>query len=106
KAPFVELIKGFDHAYDFIGNDGPVFYFKTDHDAPRGKIVAIDTHAPEGRKVLVPEAPEAIESVTFVDDQFVVSYLKDAHALVKLFDRSGKLVRTLELKGCGTASGF
>ena len=33
----VDLIDDFDNEYTFIDNDGPVFYFKTDLDAPRGR---------------------------------------------------------------------
>jgi prolyl oligopeptidase len=54
----------------------------------------------------VPEAAEAIEAVSFVNDQLIVSYLKDAHSLVKVFDTKGQLVRTLELPGQGSAGGF
>ena len=43
----VELLNSFDAHYDFIDNDGPIFWFKTDKDAPRGRIVAIDTRHPE-----------------------------------------------------------
>ena len=33
----VDLIDDFENEYSFLGNDGPVFYFKTDLDAPRGR---------------------------------------------------------------------
>ena len=36
----------FDALYDFVGNDGPVFYFLTDRDAPRLRVVAIDVTNP------------------------------------------------------------
>ena len=38
----VELIDNFEHQYHFVGNEGPVFFFKTDADAPRHRLVAID----------------------------------------------------------------
>ena len=38
----VDLIEDFDNEYSFIGNDGPIFYFKTDLQAPRGRLIAID----------------------------------------------------------------
>ena len=43
----VHLVGEFDAEYQFIDNDGPVFWFKTNKDAPRGKVVAIDTRSPE-----------------------------------------------------------
>ena len=42
----IDLIDNFDHEYSFIGNDGPVFFFKTDLDAPRGRVIAIDIRKP------------------------------------------------------------
>src|SRR5262245_17553658 len=42
----VDLIENFDNNYRFIGNDGPVFYFRTDFQAPRGRVIAIDTRKP------------------------------------------------------------
>ncbi len=38
----IDLIENFDNEYSFIGNDGTRFYFVTDLDAPRKRIVAID----------------------------------------------------------------
>ena len=37
--PFLDA---FDANYTIVGNDGPTFYVATNHDAPRGKLVAID----------------------------------------------------------------
>ena len=42
----VELIDNFEHEYSFVGNDGPVLFFKTDLDAPRRRLVAIDLRKP------------------------------------------------------------
>jgi len=42
----VRLLDDFDASYSFVGNDGPVFYFLTDLDAPRKRVIAIDTRTP------------------------------------------------------------
>ncbi|MEW6366917.1 MAG: prolyl oligopeptidase family serine peptidase [Acidobacteriota bacterium] len=101
---FIELRAGFDALYDFIDNAGPVLYFRTDLDAPRGRIVAIDTRSPEPSewKELVPQAEEPIESVTLIGDTFVVEYLKDASSEIRTFDLQGGLVRRLELPAIGS----
>jgi prolyl oligopeptidase len=107
-APVVKLLDDFDAAYNFIDNDGPVFWFQTDLDAPRGKIIAIDTRVSERKnwKTLVPEAAETLQGVSFVNHMFVADYLKDAHSQVRVFDQSGKLVREVQFPGIGSASGF
>jgi len=104
----VELLNDFDASYDFIGNDGPVFWFRTDLDAPRSRVIAIDTSRP-GRadwKEIVPQGPEALISGSLINHQFVLEYLKDAHSEVRIHALDGKLVRTVELPGLGTVGGF
>ena len=52
----VELIDNFDNEFTFVGNDGPVFCFKTDLDAPRKRVIAIDL-APAGQGALARDHP-------------------------------------------------
>jgi len=107
-AKVVELITGFDAQYNFLGNDGPVFWVHTDWQAPRGRIVAVDTRKPErdAWKEVVPESAETISAATLVGERFIVNYLKDAYSQVKLFELSGQLERELSLPGIGTVDGF
>ncbi|WP_228892458.1 prolyl oligopeptidase family serine peptidase [Pseudoduganella aquatica] len=104
----VGLLEQFDAAYDFIANEGTVFYFRTDKNAPKSRIIAIDIRkpAPDQWKELVPEAAETLTSANIINKQLVLNYLTDAHSAVKIFDLKGKPVRTLDLPGIGSASGF
>lgn len=104
----VELIDNFDNEYTFVGNDGHLFYFKTDVDAPRKRVVAIDIRRPQREhwRELIPQVDEALQGVGLVGNLFVAEYLKDARTQVKLFDIDGQLVREVEFPGIGTASGF
>ncbi len=101
------LVDKFEADYSPIGNDGTTFYFRTDKDAPLSKIVSIDV-ADENPtwKVVIPEAKETLRGVDFVNNQFVLSYLKDAYTQVKIYDLNGKFVRNVELPGIGSAGGF
>jgi prolyl oligopeptidase len=107
-APVVKLLDEFDASYDFIDNDGPVFWIKTDSGSPRGKIIAIDTRAPERKnwKTIVPEAKETLEGVNIFGDQIFTTYLKDAHSQVRVYDLNGKQLREVELPGLGSVGGF
>lgn len=107
-APVVKLLDDAGVAQYFVGNDGPVFWFHTDRNASHKKLIAIDTRnpAPKNWKTVVPEAKETLDSVTVVGNQFVTSYLKDAHRLIKLYDLKGTFVRELQLPGIGDAFGF
>ena len=102
------LIDAFESAYQFIDNDGPVFYFVTDKDAPRQRIVAIDIRQPHAShwKVIVPESAQTLVSASLVNQQFVAEYLADARSMVKVFDRNGRAVREVTLPGIGSAAGF
>ncbi len=108
KALPVDLIENFAHNYTFVGNDGPVFYFKTDNAAPRGRVIAIDTRRPEPArwKEIIPQAKENLTGVSMVGNQFVLTYLKDARTQVKVHDLKGQFVREVQLPGLGSAGGF
>src|SRR5688500_82138 len=107
-AKVVELLNDFDASYEFVANDGPIFWFQTDLDAPRGKIIQIDTREPKRAnwKVLIPEGKDTIQSASVVNRQFIVSYMKDASSMVEILDLDGKKVRNVELPAVGSVGGF
>ncbi|MDX2038053.1 MAG: prolyl oligopeptidase family serine peptidase [Isosphaeraceae bacterium] len=104
----VELIGGFENEYSFIDNDGPVFWFKTNESAPRGRVVAIDVRRPEKSawREVIPQAAETLQGVSTVGGRFLANYLRDARSQVKVFGLDGRFEREVELPGLGTASGF
>lgn len=107
-APVVELLTGFDAAYNFVGNDGSTFYFVTTLDAPRGRLVAIDTARPDRSSWLevIPQREENLTGVSYVGGHFLAQYLKDAKTLVRVHDTAGRAIREVDLPGIGTAGGF
>ncbi|MEP0844744.1 MAG: S9 family peptidase [Phycisphaerae bacterium] len=107
-AKVVELLPDADARYDFVGNDGPVFWFSTDLEAPRGRLIAIDTAQPERArwKEIIPQSEDTLEEVNFVGGHFLAVYLHDATTRVRVFDRAGRHVRDVELPGLGSAGGF
>jgi prolyl oligopeptidase len=105
-SPVVELISEFAAKYSFIDNDGTTFWFETDLEAPRKRAIAIDITNPTVIQEIIPQAAETLEDVGLLNNQFVASYLKDAHTQIKIFDLSGAFVRTVELPGLGSAGGF
>ena len=106
--PVVELLMDFDASYDFVGNEGTTFWFKTDLNAPRGRVIAIDVTQPQRAnwKELIPQSADTLQGVNILNDQFVIRYLEDARTAVKVFKLDGSLVREVVLPGIGTASGF
>jgi prolyl oligopeptidase len=107
-SPVVELLMDFDADYSFVDNDGPVFFFRTDLDAPRARVIAIDINRParEHWKEWIPQAEETLTSVSAVGDRFFCHYLKDARSLVRVHGMDGRHERDVALPGIGSASGF
>src|SRR5215472_2701287 len=107
-SPVVKLLDDFDAQYQFIDNDGPVFWIQTDLDAPRMRLIAIDTRHPEKTnwKTVVPEGKDKLEHTGVVDNVFLLGYLKDAQSEVRVYDLKGQFLRNVDLPGIGTASGF
>ncbi len=108
EAEVVQLLPDADAEYDFLGNDGPVFYFTTDLDAPRHRVIAIDTKNPERQnwREIIPQAAEPLDAVSKVGGKFIATYMKDARSRVVRCDGDGKNPQELELPGIGTVGGF
>ena len=107
-AKVIELLDKADAKYIFLGNEGPVFTFQTNLNAPFGRIISIDTakDLPPQIKDLVPESSDKLDAVSVVGDRFVAAYLKDAHSLVKLFKWDGSADGEIALPGIGSVAGF
>lgn len=101
----VPLLAEGDATYDFAGNAGDTFVFRTTKDAPRGRIVSVDVH--ERRIVeIVAECDDSLEDVALFDDQLILAYLRDARSVIRRTTLDGKPLGDLALPGLGSASGF
>jgi prolyl oligopeptidase len=106
-AGIVPLVTDLKNSYSFIANDGPVFYFRTDKDAPRSKVVRVNVLAREHKwEDVIPETTDTLNGVQFVNNQFVLNYMKDAYTQIKIYETNGKFVRDVKLPGIGSAGGF
>ncbi len=104
----VPLLDDFDAEYSLLGNEGSKFWFKTNLDAPRGRVIAIDLDQPEREHwaEVIPQSDNVLEDVSLVGGHFVATYLSDAHSVVSVFDLEGAALRQVELPGLGSAWGF
>ncbi len=107
-ASVVELVSEFEAEYSLIDNEGTTFWFQTDLDAPKGRLIAIDISNPEKEnwKEILPEAEETLQAISLLNNQFVADYLKDAYTTLKIYDLDGNFVRNVDLPGIGSAGGF
>jgi prolyl oligopeptidase len=90
---FVELIAELEATYELVGNDARTFYFFTNLDAPRGRVIAIDLDYPQKSdwQTIIPERQAVLEGVVMVNDQFATLYNEDAHHVLRLFRLDGSL---------------
>ncbi len=103
-------LDAFDAAYTVVGNDGDTFYVLTNQGAPRYRLVAIQRSAPQASawKTLIAESSgrDVLDSASMVNDQFVASWMTDAHTVVRLYGRDGAFQKDVPLPTLGTVSGF
>jgi prolyl oligopeptidase len=106
--PVVELLSAADAKYDFLGNEGDVFYFRTDLDAPRLRVIAMDIRKPgrEAWSVIVPESNDLLSGASMVGGRLICEYLRDAKSAVTVFSMTGGKIREVDLPGIGSAGGF
>ncbi|HEY6663449.1 MAG TPA: prolyl oligopeptidase family serine peptidase [Sphingomicrobium sp.] len=101
------LIPGFDNNWGYIGNRASTFYFVTDKDAPRQKIVSLNVAAARAApKTIIAEDQATLDSANLVGGKLIANYLADAKTEVRVHSLGGSLVRKVDLPGIGTASGF
>ena len=94
---FIKLFDEADAEYNPINSVGNTLYIQTNKDAPKSKIIAVDLNNPEPEnwKTLIPEEADVINFSVLVDNKFVVSYMRDAHALLKIFYIEGNYLNNL-----------
>jgi prolyl oligopeptidase len=101
------IIQGLNHHWSLAGNVGSLFYWTTNKDAPRMRIVTMDVTSehPEAHE-LVPEADATLEGAGIIGGVLIASYLVDARTEIRRFTLEGAPLAPVSLPGIGTASGF
>ncbi|KAJ8534959.1 hypothetical protein K7X08_016687 [Anisodus acutangulus] len=106
--PFIKLVDNFEASYDYVGNDGTAFTFRTNKDAPMYKLVRVDLKEPGSWSDIIPEDDkDVLESAVAVNEnQLVVSYLSDVKNVLQLRDlKTGALLHHFPID-IGTVSGI
>ncbi len=80
----VELMGAGDAEYDFVGSIGKLFYLRTNLDAPRSRIVAVDIQkaAKDNWTTVVPESDNVLTGARFMAERLFTIVLQDAHSAV------------------------
>ncbi|PVD32016.1 hypothetical protein C0Q70_07442 [Pomacea canaliculata] len=88
--PYVKVVDNFEAEYEYVANEGTVFTFKTNKNAPRYKLINIDFTRPEPENwsTLIDEDESAVlEWVSCVNQtKLVVCYLRDVKSELFVHD--------------------
>ncbi|MCU0497740.1 MAG: prolyl oligopeptidase family serine peptidase [Anaerolineae bacterium] len=101
---FVRLIDQPDAQYTFIDSSNTYLYFVTDLDAPRGRIIAIDTvnPAPDNWIEVIAESDEVISLAQIVAQRLIVVTLKDVTHRVRVYHLNGSFEHEIPLPTLGS----
>ncbi|CAN5247347.1 prolyl oligopeptidase family serine peptidase [soil metagenome] len=101
------LFSGLKNSWDLVGSVGSRFWFVTDQDAPKGRLVAVDVDASRSRiDPVVAESDDTMQGASLVGQRLIVAYLGDAKSEAAIFELDGRPAGTVRLPDIGTATGF
>jgi prolyl oligopeptidase len=105
---FTKLLEVDEAKFDAIDNTGTTFYFETDLDAPRGRVIAIDVEKPDRKnwREVVGETEDVIDFASMVNDELVIAYMHDAHHKLNIYSKDGSFRREIEMPTIGSIGGL
>uniref|UniRef100_A0A673ZTV9 Prolyl endopeptidase n=1 Tax=Salmo trutta TaxID=8032 RepID=A0A673ZTV9_SALTR len=108
--PWVKLIDNFDAEYEYVTNEGTVFTFKTNLEAPRYRLINIDFAQPAQAnwKELIPQHDKdvIVFATCTYNSLLFVCFLHDVKNVLKMYRlSSGEELRTFSLD-VGSVVGF
>lgn len=100
---FVRLFEAFDASYQPLGNRADTFYFLTDNDAPRGRVIAIDLQQPDKAdwRTVIPEQEVVIADACLAGGSLVLLAMRDAHHELSVYDLEGGFLHDIPLPTLG-----
>ena len=98
----------FDAEYTPVGANGNTLWVKTDLDAAKGRVIAIDLAKPDRKnwKTVIAARKETLTGASAVGGHLLAQYLRDAAAEIREHASDGAFLRAVSLPGVGTVGGF
>jgi len=105
---FMKIAEGFEYDYSVIDNIGDNLLIKTNHEAPKGKIILVNFNnpAPGKWKTLIEEKDNVLEGASIIGGKLFTQYLKDASNVAYFFDLEGNYLNELKLPAIGSLNGM
>lgn len=107
KSGIMPIVTGFDNEQDVMYEQDGKLWITTNRNAPNRRLVMVDAAMPQpdNWKDVIPETKFPL-GVSACGGKLFAQYVQDAVSKVYQYSLDGKMERTIELPGLGTASGF
>ncbi len=106
--PFTHLLDVEEARYEFIGSREDRFFLKTNHEAPKGRVIAIDLQNPQEDywQDIIPEQEDVLHTVVLAGGRLAAVHMRDAHHVLNMYDLDGSWAREIPLPGLGSVAGL
>jgi prolyl oligopeptidase len=94
-----------DASHQFVGNNGSTFYFLTNDNAPRSRLVSLDVSSKNlVIEEVIAQQPDNLESACIINNQLVCGYMHDAYHQLKIYNLDGTFDCDITLPTLGSIS--
>lgn len=102
-APITRLIPEFEASFVLVASRGSTLYFRTDLDAPRGRLIAIDLKRPQRShwRTVVAQSRDVLKHALHAGDQLVLVYMEDAVERIRRYQFNGRRLKDIPMPGLG-----
>jgi prolyl oligopeptidase len=103
------IFKGLAYQWSFAGNVGGNFYWVTNKDAPRLRVVSTNLYARSAEVPVVDVVPQdkaVLDGAAIIGGKLVTQYLVDVKSEIRRFTLDGKPDGVVTLPGIGSVGGF
>ncbi len=93
---------------NFIANEGDDFFFQTNYEAPKGKVVKINIDHRERQhwQTIIPETDLALGGIIYNNGKLIARYTQDIINIMKIFETSGSFITDVEMPFLGSSYSF
>lgn len=103
ESPFQSLFPLGKSKYKYLGDREGLLYFWTNHEAPFGKVIAVDCET-LAQKEIIPESNYFLDQVSILKDALAVVYIKNVTSHLEIFNPQGEKLREVPLPALGSVA--
>ncbi len=104
----VKVVEDFENDFSVVDHANGKLLVMTNAGAPNYKLISIDTKNPskENWVDVIPESREVLSGISIVGNKMIVTYMKDAHDVCKVYSLTGQFLHDIDIPVLGSVGGF